>query len=124
MARPVNPSDDEFESADEGEPTSTTTTSHPTFLAQDSVSSSRLGSDEEESADLSEQQRGQRKKLRKKALESNARVSRPVERREDEREAEERNTYHLLDRLAAQSPTRVVRERHDVRFFTEYFGIL
>ena len=144
-------SDDEFESADEGESISTSNKkstavtegwddwntaefSRPIFTQQESLSSisssslsktegtSQLGSDEDESVDSSDQQSLQRKKLRRKSQEAhwirdepktNARTSRPVERHIDDaskttRKHHVNETHHLLDRLAAQSPTRTV----------------
>lgn len=152
--KPREISDDEFESADEGEtiPTSkssavtdgwddwgttdeTTNLSRPKLTQQESLSSisssslsktegtSQLGSDEDESTDSYDQHILQRKKLRKKSQEThlnkdetktNTRASRPVERYGDEsinstKKHHVNETHHLLDRLAAQSPTRTVK---------------
>ena len=69
------------------------------------------------------QQRLQRKKFRKKQLESNlnkeenkinTRISRPIERRDEESSStivtkhDVKDAHYVLDRLAAQSPTRTV----------------
>ncbi len=162
-------SDDEFESADEGDsiptpivksvtpPPPVKTESLPpvnegwgnwniddepaletpvaTILQQDSASSlssspsktggslSQNGSDEDDQIDSSEQQRLQRKKFRKKQLETNqikeenkinTRISRPIERRDEESSStivtkhNVKDAHYVLDRLAAQSPTRTV----------------
>ena len=161
-------SDDEFESADEGETTSTskstavtdgwddwgttdetTNSSRPKLTQQESLSSmsssslsktegtSQLGSDEDESTDSYDQHILQRKKLRKKSQEihlnkdetkTNTRVSRPVERHgEDSINSTKKHhvneTHHLLDRLAAQSPTRTVKRFEQRRStFLFYFS--
>jgi hypothetical protein len=101
-------------------------TKNPILLQQDSTSSlssspsktggslSQNGSDEDNQIDSSDEQRLQRKKLRKKQLESNTRISRPIERRDDESSStlvtkhNVKDAHHVLDRLAAQSPTRTV----------------
>ena len=91
---------------------------------------SQIASDEDEAIDASNQQRSQRKKYRKKLPEPNStreeakvstRVSRPTERREEETATptagaappnstkhDVKDAHHVLDRLAAQSPTRTV----------------
>jgi hypothetical protein len=106
-----------------------------TILQQDSASSlssspsktggslSQNGSDEDDQIESSEQQRLQRKKFRKKQLETyqikeenkiNSRISRPMERRDEEVSSTTvtkhnvKDAHHVLDRLAAQSPTRTV----------------
>ncbi|CAF2401092.1 unnamed protein product [Rotaria sp. Silwood2] len=104
------------------------------LLQQDSTSSlssspsktggslSQNGSDEDEQAESSDQQRLQKKKFRKKPLESNlikdeytktyTRISRPVERRDEESSSSTttkhnvKDAHYVLDRLSAQSPTR------------------
>jgi hypothetical protein len=186
-------SDDEFESADEGEPISPSTTKPPTPppppspppsdpilpplienqvqstplppavtdgwgdwniddeqlietpikisnpSQQDSTSSrssspsktggslSQIGSDEDDQSESSNQERLQRKKYRKKQIESNlnkdenkinTRISRPTERRDEETllssssstttKHDVKDAHNVLDRLAAQSPTRTV----------------
>lgn len=75
----------------------------------------RLSSAEDDSADPSDQQRIQRKKFHKKVHETSTRSSRPVERRDEEAAPKSthhgtdlKDTHQLFDRLAAQSPTRVV----------------
>ncbi len=107
------------------------------LLHQDSASASSLssspsktggslsqnGSDEDDQNESSEQQRLQRKKFRKKQIESNllkdeskvnTRISRPIERRDEESSStmvtkhNVKDAHHVLDRLAAQSPTRTV----------------
>ncbi len=108
-----------------------TETSNPTILQQDSTlllskTDSNLpqnGCDEDDQNQSSEQQRLQRKKIRKKQLETNqikeenkinTRISRPVERREEESSStvvpkhNVNEAHAVLDRLAAQSPTRTV----------------
>ena len=90
-------------------------------------SGSQTASDEEDQVESSSQQRSQRKKFRKKPLESplakddsrvSTRASRPTERRDEEATAtvvttatkhDVKDAHHVLDRLAAQSPTRAVR---------------
>ncbi|UJR30500.1 hypothetical protein I4U23_018032 [Adineta vaga] len=86
---------------------------------------SQIGSDEDDQSESSNQQRLQKKKYRKKLLESNLnkeepkiniRVSRPTERRDDEsllsssigttNKHDAKDAHRVLDRLAAQSPTR------------------
>ncbi len=181
-------SDDEFESADEGEPLSPPITKPPTPpppsdpipstlienqvqsispppavtdgwgdwnidddppietpikvsnpSQQDSISSrssspsktggslSQIGSDEDDQSESSNQERLQRKKYRKKQIESNlnkdenkinTRLSRPTERRDEETllssssstttKHDVKDAHNVLDRLAAQSPTRRV----------------
>jgi hypothetical protein len=110
-------------------------TTNPTLFQQDSTSSlssspsktggslSQNGSDEDDQNESSDQQRLQRKKVRKKQLESNfikeenkinTRISRPIERRDDSSSStivtkhNVKDAHHVLDRLAAQSPTRTV----------------
>jgi hypothetical protein len=117
--------------------------SSPTLLQQDSISSlsssspsktgslSQAGSDDDDQLDSSEQQRLQRKKFRKKQLETNlikeenkttTRISRPIERRDDESSStivtkhDVKDAHHVLDRMAAQSPTRTVY-RINIIFF-------
>ena len=147
-SRQTKTSDDEFESADEGEDESncnlvrdTVPQSKPVTdgwddwnvdddgsneKRRDSISSSspssstkprsdsQLGSDEGDPIDDLEQQRLQRKKLHKKMNETSTRMSRPLERRDEECSSkspchnEAKDAHQLLDRLAAQSPTRVV----------------
>lgn len=116
--------------------------SHRTLVQQESISSvssssvsktdgtSPLGSDEDESTDSLDQQILQRKKLRKKPQEShsmkeetksNTRISRPTERPTENvsvasaKKHHVHETHHLLDRLAAQSPTRtvIITKRND-----------
>ncbi|CAF3568145.1 unnamed protein product [Rotaria sordida] len=105
-----------------------------TLLQQDSTSSlssspSKTGgslsqneSDEDEQTESSDQQRLQKKKFRKKPLESNfikdeytkinTRISRPIERRDEESSSTTitkhnvKDAHYVLDRLAVQSPTR------------------
>ena len=81
---------------------------------------SQNGSDEDDQNESSDQQRLQRKKFRKKPIETNlinTRISRPVERRDEESSSSSativtkhnvKDAHHVLDRLAAQSPTRTV----------------
>ncbi|CAF0789073.1 unnamed protein product [Rotaria sp. Silwood1] len=102
------------------------------LLQQDSTSSlssspsktggslSQYGSDEDEQPELSDQERLQKKKFRKKPLESNlikdestkinTRMSRPVERRDEEssitKKHNVKDAHYVLDRLSVQSPTR------------------
>jgi hypothetical protein len=110
-------------------------TTNPILFQQDSTSSlssspsktggslSQNGSDDDDQNESSEQQRLQRKKFRKKQLESNliqeenkinTRISRPIERRDEESSStivtkhNVKDAHHVLDRLAAQSPTRTV----------------
>jgi hypothetical protein len=99
--------------------------SSPSKTGGDSVS--QAASDEDDQVESSNQQRLQRKKFRKKPLESpspkddsrvTTRVSRPTERRDEEAKAspvttastkhDVKDAHHVLDRLAAQSPTRTV----------------
>jgi hypothetical protein len=179
-------SDDEFESADEGEPISPSITKPPTPpppsdsiqpslneiqvqlisppsavtdgwgdwniddepaietsikpcnpSQQDSISSrssspsktggslSQIGSDEDDQSESSNQQRLQRKKYRKKPVESNVneeenklniRTSRPTDQRNEETSSsitttskhDAKDAHHLLDQLAAQSHTQTV----------------
>ncbi|CAF0833871.1 unnamed protein product [Adineta ricciae] len=89
---------------------------------------SQIGSDEDDQSDSSNQQRLQRKKYRKKTMETtsnkeelktNIRTSRPTERRDEESSSiaaaatmtspnkhNAKDAHRVLDRLAAQSPTR------------------
>jgi hypothetical protein len=119
-------------------------TINPTLFQQDSTSSlssspsktggslSQNGSDEDDQNDSSEQQRLQRKKFRKKQLESNlikeenkinTRISRPVERRDEELSStiitkhNVKDAHDVLDRLSAQSPTRTVYLTNIFLFF-------
>ena len=82
---------------------------------------SQIGSDEDDQSESINQQRLQRKKYRKKQIESNLnkeenkvniRISRPIERRDEEASTTSKHAakdaHHVLDRLAAQSPTRTV----------------
>jgi hypothetical protein len=77
--------------------------------------------DDDDQIDLTNQQRLQRKKYRKKQAElnlnneeskPNTRLSRPIERRDEETvtttKHDVKDAHHVLDRLAAQSPTRTV----------------
>ena len=99
--------------------------SSPSKTGDDSVS--QAASDEDEQVESSNQQRLQKKKFRKKPLESpvtkddsrvSTRASRPTERRDEEAKAipvttattkhDVKDAHHVLDRLAAQSPTRPV----------------
>lgn len=93
-----------------------------------SGSLSQVGSDEDDPQGPSNQQQSQRKKYRKKPIEisldkkdnePNPRVSRPTERHSEERSStlatpetttkhDAKDAHHVLDRLAAQSPTRAV----------------
>jgi hypothetical protein len=90
-----------------------------------SGSLSHIGSDEDDPTDSSNQQRLQRKKYRKKSLESNlnkeenkitTRISRPTGRGDEETSSltttttkhDAKDAHNVLDRLAAQSPTRQV----------------
>ena len=107
---------------------------------------SQNGSDEDDQNDSSEQQRLQRKKFRKKSVESNplkdenkvnTRISRPVERRDEESSStivtkhHVKDAHHVLDRLAAQSPTRTVHHNKNlflyfieqIRLFCSRIGI-
>jgi hypothetical protein len=120
---------------DDGSSTDKLTTTSPRIIVdKDSISSlslpsktgntHRLGSDDDERNDPSEQQKLlQRKKHRKKPIESNlvkeenrcnTRISRPQERHDNDLLSLSNNkhyvkdTHHLLDRLAEQSPTRTV----------------
>ncbi|CAF3309223.1 unnamed protein product [Rotaria socialis] len=106
---------------------------HAILLQQDSASSlssspsktggslSRFGSDEDDQGESSDQQRLQKKKFRRKQLDSNVnkdenkihtRNSRPIERRDEEssptilKKHNVKDAHYVLDRLAAQSPTR------------------
>jgi hypothetical protein len=115
-----------------------------TILQQDSASSlssspsktggslSQNGSDEDDQIESSEQQRLQRKKFRKKQLETNqikeenkinSRISRPMERRDEEVSSTTvakhnvKDAHHVLDRLAAQSPTRTVYSYKQILVF-------
>lgn len=169
-ATKLDDSEDEFESADEGESTQKSNTPPPTtsenqseipslppvtdgwgdwnidvelptekslqtrnavLLQQDSTSSlssspSKTGgslsqneSDEDDQNESSEQQRLQRKKFRKKQLESNLikeenKINTRISRRDEESlstivtKHKVKDAHHVLDRLAAQSPTRTV----------------
>jgi hypothetical protein len=88
---------------------------------------SQIGSDEDDQSESSNQERLQRKKYRKKQIESNlnkdenkinTRISRPTERRDEETlsssssstttKHDVKDAHNVLDRLAAQSPTRTV----------------
>lgn len=92
-----------------------------------SGSLSQVGSDEDDPQDPSNQQYSQRKKYRKKPIETsldkkdnenNPRASRPTERHSEEKlftvaaaattKHDAKDAHHVLDRLAAQSPTRAV----------------
>ena len=93
-----------------------------------SGSLSHVGSDEDDPQDPSNQQYSQRKKYRKKPIETSLdkndnenspRVSRPTERHSEEKlstvaaaetatKHDAKDAHHVLDRLAAQSPTRTV----------------
>ena len=93
-----------------------------------SGSLSHVGSDEDDACDPSNQQRFQRKKYRKKPIETildkeddeiNPRASRSTERHSEEKlsttatttaatKHDAKDAHHVLDRLAAQSPTRAV----------------
>jgi hypothetical protein len=108
---------------------------NPILVKQDSASSlssspsktggslSRNGSDEDDQNESSEQEEIQRKKIRKKQFEANllteenkinTRISRPIERRDEESSStivtkhNVKDAHYVLDRLAAQSPTRTV----------------
>ena len=106
--------------------------SHPDSASSLSSSPSKTGgslshngSDEDDQNESSEQQRSQRKKFRKKPIDTNllkddnklnTRISRPMERRDEESSSTTtivtkhnvKDAHHVLDRLAAQSPTRTV----------------
>lgn len=80
---------------------------------------SHNGSDEDDPNEFSEQQRLQRKKLRKKATDSNLlqdenKINARISRRDDDSSSTTitkhhvKDAHHVLDRLAAQSPTRTV----------------
>jgi len=80
---------------------------------------SQIGSDEDDQSELLNQQRLQRKKYRKKEENKiNTRISRPTERRDEESSSttttaattkhDVKDAHHVLDRLAAQSPTQTV----------------
>ena len=106
-------------------------------LHQDSVSShssspsktggslSQIGSDEDDQSELSNQQRLQRKKYRKKQIESNlnkeenktdTQISRPTERHDEETSSstittvkhDVKDAHYVLDSLAEQVPSRTV----------------
>jgi hypothetical protein len=78
---------------------------------------SQIGSDEDDQSESSNQQPLQRKKNRKSILNKednkiNKRISRSTERRDEETSStikhDAKDAHHLLDRLAAQSPTQTV----------------
>lgn len=80
---------------------------------------SHNGSDEDDPNEFSEQQRLQRKKLRKKATDSNLlqdenKINARISRRDEGSSSititkhHVKDAHHVLDRLAAQSPTRTV----------------
>lgn len=111
------------------------TSTNISVLHQDSASSlssspsktggslSQIGSDEDDPTGSSDQNRLHKKKLRRKPLESSfskdetkvsTRISRPMERRDEDISGGKhlkhnaKDAHYLLDRLAAQSPTRTV----------------
>jgi hypothetical protein len=83
---------------------------------------SQNGSDEDDQNESSEQQRLQRKKFRKKPIETNLlkdenKINTRISRRDEESSSSSssivtkhnvKDAHHVLDRLAAQSPTRTV----------------
>ncbi len=88
-----------------------------------SGSLSHIGSDEDDQADSSNQQRLQRKKYRKKPIESNlnkeenkikTKISSPTEKGDEETATtittkhDAKDAHRVLDRLAAQAPTQTV----------------
>jgi hypothetical protein len=102
--------------------------SHSSSPSRTGGSLSQIGSDEDDESELSNQQRLQRKKYRKKQLESNlnkddnkinARIPRPAERCDEETSSlttttttttkhDVKDAHHVLDCLAEQSPSRTV----------------